>query len=100
MAEKNAEQIYTCVLMNLTRRHADLRTFRRLAEIGVPAAASTLQKENLALANAILNDPAYDEFFTDRKAAVEFFGGADAMATITTKKELLKYSRIVDAAVS
>jgi hypothetical protein len=93
----NAERIFTRVLMNLTRRHADMLTFRRLSGFGLIAAAETLKQENLDLANAILNDPTYDEFFTDRKAAVEFFGGPEAMATNTTNQELLKYSRIVDA---
>lgn len=73
-------------------------TFRRLSDLGLPVAASALKQENLDLANAILKDPSYDKFFKDRKVAVEFFGGPEVMATNTTNEELLKYSRIVDAA--
>lgn len=95
---ENAERIFTRVMKNLTRRHADMLTFRRLSDLGLPVAASTLKQENLDLANAILSDPSYKEFFTDPKAVIEFFGGPEAMATNTANQELLKYSRIVDAA--
>jgi len=95
---ENAERIFTRVMKNLTRRHSDMLTFRRLSDLGLPVAASTLKQENLDLANAILSDPSYKEFVTDPKAFVEFFGGPEAMATNTANQELLKYSRIVDAA--
>jgi hypothetical protein len=90
MAEQHAERIYTRVMMNLTRRHAEMLTFRRLLGFGLVAAAEPLKKENLELANAILNDSTYDEFFTDRKAAVEFFGGPETIAANTADQELLK----------
>ena len=95
---EQAEKIFTQVFLNLTRRHSDMLTFRRLADLGKPAAISTLHDEQLELAQDILTNPAYDEVFKDRKAAVEFFGGPAKMAVMTAAQEIQKYSRIVDAA--
>jgi hypothetical protein len=96
-AEK-AARIFARVFSSLTRRHADMITFRRLADLGKPVAVSTLHQEQLELANAILMNPSYAQFFPDPQAAVEFFGGPAKMAAMTTSQEIQKYSRIIDAA--
>jgi hypothetical protein len=98
MSADQAERIFTRVFMNLTRRHADMLSFRRLADLATPVAASVLKQEQLELAHSIQHDPAYGEFFTDGKAAVEFFGGPEAMAESSANQEIVKYRRIVDAA--
>lgn len=94
---EQAERIFTRVFKNLTSRHVDMLTFQRLADLGKPAAIAKLHQEQLELAHDIENNPAYDEFFKDRRAVVEFFGGPEKMATMTASQEIKKYSRIVDA---
>ena len=59
---EDAERIFTRVMRNLTRRDADMLTFRRLADLGLPVVASTLKQENLDLTNAMLSDLSYKEF--------------------------------------
>lgn len=96
-AEK-AARIFARVFATLTQRHSDVLTFRRLADLGKPIAVKTLHEEQLELVNQILTNPDYAQIFPDPKAAVEFFGGPDKMAAMSTGTAIKKYSSIVDAA--
>jgi hypothetical protein len=93
-----AERLFTRVFHNLAQRHADVTTFRKLAALGQQSAAATLNRENYGFALSLLNDPQYDEFFKDRKAAVAFFGGPEKMGSDMTSKQLHLYNAAVDAA--
>jgi hypothetical protein len=92
------EKLFTRVFMNLVQRDSDMATFRRLADIGMPAAIAVVHDEQLQLARDIEDNPAYDEFFKDRKAAVKFFGGPQKMAAMTASQTIKGYSKMIDAA--
>ena len=93
-----AERLFSRIFHNLTQRHADVTTFRKLASLGQGAAAATLNVENYRFALSMLEDPQYDEFFLDRKAAVAFFGGPRKMGADMTTKQLALFGAAIDAA--
>lgn len=95
---ESAERLFSRVFHNLTQRHADVTTFRRLAALGRGSAAAALSAENYGFALSVLNDPAYDAFFLNRKAAVAFFGGPEKMGSEITAKQLNLFNAAVDAA--
>lgn len=98
MSEDQAERLYSKLFLNLLQSDADVRTIRRVAELGQPAAAATLSVDNYRFALSIQSDPAYDAYFIDRKRAVEFLGGPKAMGTTTTMTQLGQFAKAIDAA--
>jgi hypothetical protein len=95
------EVVYTRIFTTLINRQSNTITFRRLSKAGEPMAAAHASVEDMRLVNEILTNPEYDQYFLDRKKAVEFFGGPEALAAsmtqgkITTLRQLVDYASIV-----
>jgi len=92
------ETTYARIFFTLIRRQADTMTFRRLVRAGEPLAKAQASGEDTQLANDILKDPKYDEYFLDRQKAVEFFGGTEALANSWTQGKISTLRGIVDLA--
>ena len=93
-----AERLFSRVFQNLTQRHTEVITFRKLAALGQQPAIASLSAENYKFALSLLNDPQYDKFFKDRKGAVAFLGGPAAIGSLITSKQVSLFNAAVDAA--
>jgi hypothetical protein len=98
MSVDEAERLYSEVFHTLLQSHADVQTFRQVAELGKPAAEASLGMANYSFALSIQSDPAYDAYFKDRKRAVEYLGGPEVMGSKTTKIQLQRFAQAIDAA--
>jgi hypothetical protein len=98
VSQDQAERLYSRAFQNLLQSDADVHTFRRIAELGKPAATASLSVENYQFALSIQLDPAFDVYFKDRKGAVEFFGGPEKMGASSTRAQLGQFTRAIDAA--
>src|SRR5206468_3603895 len=93
-----AETAYTRIFITLTRRHGEIETFRRLVTAGEPLVSAHASAEGERFVNAMLTDPEFDQYFLDRKKAIEFFGGPDALRASLTHDKMSTLRRIVDTA--
>lgn len=94
----DAERRFARVFSTLTRAWSETLTFRKLVELGLPAASSQLAGENYRFAISFLGDPANDNLFLDKQKALETIGGPEGMGTAMTKNQLAEFKRSVDSA--
>ena len=98
MSTSEAERLYSRAFRNLFQSAAEVQTFRKIAQLGKPAASAALNIENYQLALSLQNDPAFGAFFGSAKAALEFLGGTEGISASATTKQLAQSDRAVDAA--
>src|SRR4029077_2869293 len=69
-----------------------------LSKAGEPMAQAHASAEDARLVSEILTNPEYDQYFLDRKKAVAFFGGPEALRDSMTQAKLTTFRQLVDYA--
>jgi len=93
-----ANALFTKVFFNLISRRTEVRTFRKVVDLGLPHAAARLADDNMRAAGAFLADPSHDKFFLDKDGFIGVVGGAEGLAKKVTSRELDVFRLSVDAA--
>src|SRR5687767_2677248 len=92
-----AEQLYSSVFRQLWAGFTELVSFRNAIEHGRGAIAEGIRRDTLRYAAALAHDSEYERFFTDRAAAIEAVGGAQALAERAAEREARAFERIIDS---
>ncbi len=93
-----AEHCFTKTFLMGISRFSTIISFRRVAQLGLPAVTPQLYQECIGFAYDIFHDPQYDHLFIDIKAALKATGGFEAVGTKMAKDQIAKFRAAVDAA--
>ena len=84
--------------MSCNSRFAVVSSFRRISELGLPAATLNIYEEYLQFANELFNDPQHESLFIDKQKALETLGGVEALGSKMVSEQIANYKASVDAA--
>lgn len=95
---KRAIELYSGVWHALLFQTQATFTFRRVAEIGMPAASAQLRVENEGFAREMADGSAFDRFMRDKAGILEIAGGKEGISKTLTDAQVRSARAAVDAA--
>ncbi len=93
-----AEKLFTETFLSCNSRFAVISSFRRISELGLPAATLDIYDQYLQFADELFNDPQHDSLFIDKQKAFETLGGVEALGSKMAQDQITNYKASVDAA--
>jgi len=92
------QELYARAFNGITSRFTVVTALRRVAELGMPAAAPHVYKEWLGFTHQLFHDPHFDKMFVNKQEALEAAGGVEAMGMNMAQNQLSMFKAAVDAA--
>ena len=86
------------VFLSLTKQSEATRTFRELAQLGLPTAEARLAQTNGAAIRKIFSGSELDKLFLDKPSFLAWAGGLDGMAQRMTSGQVSSFRSTIDAA--
>jgi hypothetical protein len=94
----SSEKLFAQTFHSGTNRFGIVSSFRRVAQLGLPAATPLVYQEWLDFAQLLFHDPEYDKMFTDKQKVIEITGGVEGIGAKMAEDQIDWFRATVDAA--
>lgn len=94
----SAEKLFTQTFFSSTNRFAAITSFRRVAQLGLPAATPMIYEEWRNFAHQLFHDAEYDNLFIDKQKALEISGGVEVVGGQMAQEQINRFRAVADAA--
>ena len=81
------------------RNFSMVKSFKRIAALGLPAAQEQILHESIQFADQIFTDKEYDDLFVDKDVAFNFIGSTANMGKAVTSRTISQFKLSVDSSV-
>jgi hypothetical protein len=93
-----AEILFTETFTLWSNRFADISSFRRISQLGLPLGTAEIHDIYRDFAYDLFNDPVNEKFFIDKLKANMAVGGYENFGSMIAKHQLVNYNASIDAA--